>query len=36
MSEKIDLFFGSPENSVKSMNRNYHMQLSALWKEEMF
>ena len=35
MSEKLNLFFGSPENRIKSMDRNYHIQLSAQQKEEM-
>lgn len=36
MSEKLDLFFVSPENRIKSMDRNYHMQSSAQQKEETF
>lgn len=36
MSEKLDLFFVSPENRIKSMDRNYHLQISAQEKEEMF
>lgn len=36
MSEKLDLFFLSPENKIQSMDRNYHMQISAQQKEEMF
>lgn len=36
MNEKLDLFFVSPENRIKSMNRNYHMQISAQQKKEMF
>lgn len=35
MSEKLDLFFGSPENRIKLMDRNYHMQLSVQQKEEL-
>lgn len=29
MSENLDLFFVSPENRIKSIDRNYHMQISA-------
>lgn len=36
MNEKFDLFFVSPENNIKSMDRNDHMQISAHQKEEMF
>lgn len=36
MSEKLDLFFVSPENRINSMDRNYHMQISAQHKGEMF
>lgn len=36
MSEKLDLFFVSPENKIKSMDRNDHMQISAQEKEEIF